>query len=167
MLDDHISPVVRGAGFATDVDNASRSRGPYLVGRIALGVAMHRANVDSFVKLQADYPAAGTHRAANESELAALPGLGFFPFEVAVHVHEKILRPSFEQGPIVCGKVDEGLGPRDSEDEKKQSGGSGGRHCCALFGVGLGLGCFLMASLRAARAFFFCSGNSFSLPTIG
>ena len=127
---------------------------------------MHRADVDSFMELDAENPVAVTHRAANESELTALPGLRFFTLEVAIHVHEKILRPSFEQGMIVCGKVHEEFSPQDPKDEKECRDPCS-RHCCALLGVGLGLGACFRASLRAASAFFFCSGNSFSLPMIG
>ena len=120
VLDDNVPSVVRGSRFATDMDNGAGCGGPHLVGRIALGIALHRADVDPFMKLDAANLVAASDRSANEPVLAALPGLGFFALEVAIHVHEKILRPSFEQGVIFRGKVHERLGPQDAEGKQEE-----------------------------------------------
>ena len=148
VFDHDITAVIGSPRFAACVNHDAVGRGADFIERIAGCIPAHRGDVDAFVERGVNDISVLTLRPAHESKGSALPRLRFLALEIAVHIHEKILRSPLEECSVFgrpieqCG-VERG---RESDDEKSKP---------QSHGTASGLG----------AAFFF--PNSDSRPMIG
>src|SRR6266849_3502367 len=86
MLDHNVSPIVRVAGYEIGMHDFSVGNGTDFVEGLAVCIATHGANIDSFVKAGIDGAACGVDGIAHKAVFAALPRRRFFSLVIAFDV---------------------------------------------------------------------------------
>src|SRR5262252_8325763 len=101
VLDHDVFPIVRVAGHEISVHDFPVGNGADFIERFAICVAMHGANVDSFVEAGIDSAARGVDRIAHKTILTALPWSRFLSLVIAFDVLVKGRTVAREQRVII------------------------------------------------------------------
>ena len=101
MLDHDVFPVVRVAGHQISVHDFPSRNGADFIERLAICVAMHGANIDSFVEPGVNEAARCVDRVAHKAILTALPRSRFLSLVIAFDVLVKGRTIAREQRVII------------------------------------------------------------------
>src|SRR6266571_1157951 len=86
VFDHNVFPIVRVAGHEIGVHDFPIGNGADFIERLAVCIAMHGANIDSFVKAGVNEATRCVGRLAHEPILAALPWSRFLSLVIALDV---------------------------------------------------------------------------------
>src|SRR5205814_1237437 len=101
MLDHDVAAVIRMTGNSVNVDDGAIGDGTDLIERLAFLVAMHRLDIDAFVKAREGETTGSFDRIPHETVLAAFPRRGFLAFEIARDVLVEVRAAAVEERVVV------------------------------------------------------------------
>src|SRR5262245_22961696 len=103
MLDYNVFAVVGVVRHETNVYDLAICNGAYFVERLAIWIAVHRLDINPFVKAHVNDAASSAFRIADKPVLAALPWRRFHAVVISIDILIKRGAISRKQGIIVCG----------------------------------------------------------------